>query len=240
MEIGGDITIVTIIATLFAVLKKSGQTKIMKYSGKILLITPAMFCAGTTLGATITNGSFAAPDGIEAGLPAGWSATSFTPDTINPINDAPFAPEVYFTGASSDGETFVAGTSNAATTREGFTQSVTGLILGQEYLISFEQQLSVHPNFDDPGFWIVNFGAQSESSAPISVSGVWVPQEISFVANSTSQALTFTSEKVIPSSGGNSYLGIDGVSITVVPEPSSSATLLCLFCLMTVFHRRKR
>jgi len=198
----------------------------------------APFCAGTVLGAVVTNGSFTAPDGIDAGLPSGWTATSVTPDTINPLNDAPFAPTVYFLGESSDGGTFVAGTSNSTVTREGFTQTVTGLSIGQEYLISFEQQLSVNSNFDDPGYWIVDFGSQSANSDAMFDSGLWTLQELPFVASSTSQALTFTSEKVSPTSAGNSYIGIDGVTISAIPEPASFL-LIGLASFIVAVNRRK-
>jgi len=211
----------------------------MKYSGKFLQIVSGLLCTGSAFGVTFVNGSFTASDGIDAGLPTGWSATSATPDTINPLNNAPFAPVVYFTGESSDGGTFVAGASVGAPTREGFTQTITDLIVGQEYKISFEQQLSVNSNFDDPGYWIVDFGGQSTNSELISVSGLWIPQEISFIASSASQALTFTSEKEIPASSGNSYLGLDGVTISAIPEPSSSL-LLGFVGLVAAFNRRRR
>ena len=156
-------------------------------------------------------------------VPEGWSVASGTPDIFDEnTNFQNFAWD-----ASGDGGTFVhANFFN--TGQEGLTQTITDLIVGQAYIISFEQSISFRsPAFaGTPGRWDVHFGDSTLSSAamvtPLSSTPFgWQIQNLVFTATATIQDLTFLANQAAGDPSVRVDLGLDGVSIAVIPLPAA-------------------
>jgi hypothetical protein len=127
--------------------------------------------------------------------------------------------------ASADGGTFVHALSQVGSD-EGVAQTISGLVVGGSYEIAFEQSISNRAGFNAPGdlgFWSVSLGSQTLSGASMTtptlgVAGTWVGQTLVFTATATSQELVFLAQFA---TGDRVDLGLDGVSIQVVPEPGT-------------------
>ena len=159
----------------------------------------------------------------------------------------PHAPNWTEPKAGSDGGNYVMTDGNPEGGIPGaFHTTVTGLTVGQSYLLTFYQGLwqrdyglptvgGVSAN------WEVAFGGASQLGATMFADSTtqtvtpWELQTMTIVATDTSQALDFYAV----SPGYPPMLVLDQVSITAVPEPSG-AGLLIVATVFPIFARRRR
>ena len=130
--------------------------------------------------------------------------------------------------------------------QEGIYQTISGLTVGAEYQILFEQSIT-DTNFTAtgiPGQFQVRFGATTQYSslmlapAPNTPYG-WSFQALTFTATAATQDLSFLAHSADPATPV--YLGLDGVSIrekVTVPEPAAAA--LAAFALAGAGASRAR
>lgn len=171
---------------------------------KPLLTRPAALLAGAFL---LTSPSHAAlldafaNGGFEGGsmdtnvhnsaVPPGWTTTSGTPDTFN--GDTDFAS--YTWAPSSTGGQFLHGIGMQPSWTESALQvGLDGLVIGQQYEISFEQSISRSVWSQTGGYWRIKFGDEIQNSAHMDIPdfGVfegWQWQTLLFTATSTIQTL---------------------------------------------------
>lgn len=197
--------------------------------------------------AVILNGDLTGTPEI-ATTPPSWFATTLTPDLSGPGGVAEGSPYLYapLAPASPNGGTFVIVQLDSVTS-EGFGQNISGLIPGASYEISFFQsQVGVTssgaPVFIDPAQWSVSFAGTTQLSPIATFDGVgsqtWNSVTLTgFTATQETELLSFTSYLTPGSSQG--YLGIDGISIQQIPEPSS-AILMVLVATAVAGCRRLR
>jgi hypothetical protein len=105
-------------------------------------------------------------------VPPGWTTTDGTPDTFDGNTD--FAN--YTWGASSTGGDFLHGIGLQPNWTESAQQlALDGLVIGQQYEISFEQSISRSDYSQTGGFWRIFFGSESHDSALMEIpdSGVF-------------------------------------------------------------------
>ena len=148
--------------------------------------------------------------------------------------------------ASPDGGNFIF--SDADFHNSTFTQTITGLTLGDTYLLSFYQALvqDTEPGITIPGpvsaAWMVGFGAATQTSAGMTANGAtlttspWALQTMTFTATSATQVLSFLSI----GAGDPPLIALDGISLEHVPEPGSAALVLLAGILAGGVYRRTR
>lgn len=201
------------------------------------------FLIGTSAQAQfVVNGSLEG-NIANAGVPTGWFTLTGSPDTMDESNNVGVpglqsfvaAPEV-----SPDGGTWV-GIGADGSFSESFAQTVTGLIVGVEYTLSWYAG-----NF---GYAPLNYSSANAiratlngvvvgTGATLLADSDWVYESVNFVATSNSQVLAFQLD-----TGAKAYMSIDGIAITtaVVPEPASMGLLLAgLACVGWGAKRRHR
>lgn len=203
--------------------------------------------------ATIVNGSMTGPNNAYGLIPTGWSTLFPGDSNSTPDTEGATGPHEQY-NVSPDGGTFVAGGYNTSYLNpEGVQQLVNDLIPGTTYRLDFYQS--------NLGFGIDNlsgsYGAQANWQLYIdgSASGLfsdtmlpetgtlpnntWFATSITFVATSSSHYLGFAANSV---SGGNTFLGIDGVSISTTTVPIPAAIWLFgsgLLALVGISRRKK-
>ncbi len=215
-------------------------TATMKYT----LLTLAAL-SGTAFAQSITNGSMNAPAGIDTSItnsipPIDWMVESPSPDTIDTSADSGLS-----FASSSNGGTFAGSAASPGNSYfEGISQDISGLTIGQSYDITFEQSITrLSKTQPAPGYWAVTFGSQTLNSNTMAVPAqgtifAWQDQTLTFTASATTQKLIFMADSPSNTPGDMTYVALDGVSITPVPEPSSTA-LLGLGSLALILRRRK-
>jgi hypothetical protein len=148
-----------------------------------------------------------------------------------PVQFSPF-PRYGVEGveASPDGGTWVgiAHNPDPDPTRfndERFKQSISGFVVGQTYLISwyaanFGTDLPGTSNdyLAGNGVQVFMDGSRLGSGATLEVSNAWVAEQTLFTATSNLHVLMFGTKDA-----ARSYISIDGISVTAVPEPSAWA-----------------
>ena len=200
---------------------------------KILLIT---FVLGISLSSenvyavTVLNGSMNVSTAVDvqtfnAIQPDDWDDLFVGSSTD--IFDATTSFNQFTWSPSSDGGTFVHGIGPVSSIPgEGIQQEIFGLTIGTTYQVNFEQSISWSNNAGqgDGGNWEVVFGSETKQSTFMSNpgSGVafgWQDQSLSFTATAETQNLSF---QVVPHTFGDRLsIGLDGVSISIIPIPTA-------------------
>ena len=193
--------------------------------------------------ATIVNGSMSyvgsPPNSFNNLIPSGWLPLTGSTDLFDATTN--FSSFVW--NGSPGGGTFVHGIGGNGSYNEGLYQTVVGLVIGQQYSITFEQSISNSDfGMGTAGYWEVTFGTSTFDSSAIAMPSVGVPSawfggSSSFVATAVSQDLEFLARSTLT---GNFRvdMGLDDVRITAVPQPSTS--LLLAIGLLGMSARRTR
>lgn len=216
----------------------------------IVLLTLPVFASAQL----VTNGGFeggpASNNSFNSTVPAPWYITNGSPDTwVTPMpttGTGVWGGLADGTPPSPDGGNFVAAGTWFAS--ESFAQNISGLVIGQQYILSFYQAnvgLEGAAN-DDLAWWEVDFAGVEWDSQKMAYLGegnqVWIQQSHVFTATSVNSVLEFATN----SSGGknnslpHAYMGLDGVSLTVVPEPATNALIAIVGLAALVYFRRRK
>ncbi len=124
-----------------------------------------------------------------------------------------------------------------------FSQTISGLTIGQQYLLTFWQAAGQQYGFTGPTTeqWSVTFGADTQLSSlftlPEAGVGPWQQQSMLFTATGTSQTLSFLA---VGTPGGAPPISfLDGVELNAVPEPST-LSMMAVGALGLGFVRLRR
>lgn len=215
-------------------------------------------------GVSITNGSFNTPginDSFSIGVDntlLGWSTgvtKSSAPNNLDCLIVAgdttslcgtPFGGGLTFwinPGPSPDGGNYVSidGDTNYSTP---LTQTISGLTIGKQYVISFYQASGQQSNRDGATTerWRVQLGNQSQLSTlmntPNHGSVGWMSQSLTFTAAATSDLLSFIA--VGTPNGVPPFVFLDGVGIREVANPEPASMFLLGSALIGLAVLRKR
>ncbi len=144
------------------------------------------------------------------------------------------------TATSPAGGNFVG--ADGAFQTEAIVQSVAGLTIGTDYLLSFYWGAAQQAGFDGATTenWTVSFGDQTLSTPWVNNAShgfvPWVQQSMVFRARSTTQTLSFLAGGT--PAGLPPFSLLDGVTLFAVPEPM--AVVLLLGAVSTVIGARLR
>jgi len=202
--------------------------------------------SGTGAGDNVTYNIWFKGDGTEKGGNTGVDAKSRW-------GEAGQRPNANYTGACNlvgcggafmvlDGDPVAAGP---------FSQTVTGLVVGRTYALTFDwaagelqdrqgfstEQLHVFLGSDEQSTSVYHNTA-SPLSNPGSFSG-WNQVTFNFKATATTEALKFLSDGA-PANNLPPVAFLDGVSLTMVPEPATWAIMLVGFGALGAALRRRR
>ena len=154
---------------------------------------------------------------------SGWVDVSGTPDSW--VSPMPTTGSGKWSGmadgmpSSPDGGVFIAGISRLNNTFEVFNTTITGLTIGETYILRFYQANAgiegVTPiNPSQTARWKVSFGGQTFNSGSMSYLGqggqIWVEEEMTFTATASSQTLQFAMDNN-GSSSVYKYMALDGI-----------------------------
>ncbi|MEM8945375.1 MAG: PEP-CTERM sorting domain-containing protein [Planctomycetota bacterium] len=210
------------------------------------LLLLAICPAGVDAMPVLMNSSLTGP--VATGtVPPDWFLWQKTPDTVDATG--PFNNTGVNWTLSPNGGTFVRAGGSDFPNSEAFAQNVTGLTIGATYQVTFHQ---TNLGFENPtsgawngedGFWeLVVDGLSSDTSTTLSKQAVatnpivWTGGTMSFVAPNTTAELAFVS-RAVGTSGLAAYMGIDGIRIQPIPEPTA-IVLLC-FSLAALAAKRR-
>jgi len=187
------------------------------------------------------------------GTPPGWTTTAGTPDVFNASTNF---GDFMWTSSSTGGD-FLHG---IGWDGNGYVESalqvgLDGLVIGQEYEISFEQTISNGFWPEGDGYWEIIFGTESHSSQimampDLGTAAEWVWQTFIFTATDTIQTLEVVAHGATDL---RADLGIDSFFLgdpgtnpdnpdtpaTPIPEPFT-LTLLALGVLGVIRKRKAR
>jgi hypothetical protein len=187
-------------------------------------------------------------------VPPGWTTTGGTPDTFNADTD--FQQHTW--APSSTGGQFLHGIGLQPSWTESALQvGLGGLVIGQQYEISFEQSITRNQWSQTGGFWKIKFGDEEQNSDHMDIPdfGVfegWTWQTMIFTATAEIQTLEVIAWS--DTDGQRTDLGIDSFFLgdpgtnpdnpdtppdTDVPEPSA-IMLLGLGLIGLGFGRRRK
>ena len=215
----------------------------MRFRWSCLTLVPALALAAASAPAwaapnLVTNGSFETTNmsGQQhfAGDVVGWGGGGVNGLTyLDPAGtaDAPGSLlRVYgpFPNHSPDGGNFVEADGDP-TYAHAITQTLNGLVVGNQYDVTFDQAAGQQNNFTGPTTeqWAVSLGADTQYSAKYSLPqggvGAWQAQSLVFTATAASEVLSFLA--VGTPNGAPPVSFLDGVSAVDVPEPGSLALI---------------
>ena len=201
--------------------------------------------AAATLG-SFANGGFEGYTGntntFNSQVPPGWTTTAGTPDVFS----AGTTMNNFAWKASSTGGDFLHGIGwdGNSYVESALQVGLTGLVVGQQYEVSFEQSISNSRFSAGGGYWEVVFGTESHNGALMSLPALgviadWVWQTLLFTATSDIQTLEVIAHSDPATSSQRADLGIDSFFLgdpgtnpdnpqnppTNVPEPFTLALL---------------
>ncbi len=159
-----------------------------------------------------------------------WSPASATPSANG------------FTNASPTGGNFIAADSAFGTA--AITQTISGLVVGATYAVSFAWAGAQQYSFDGATTdkWSVTFGATTQSTSVINVANHgfsgWMNETFNYVATSTSQVLSFLAAGT--PSGVPPFALLANVSVTQVPEPPTAPIMLAAMLGLVGLAWRRR
>lgn len=146
---------------------------------------------------------------FNSSTPPGWTTTAGTPDVFN----AGTTMNSFAWQSSSTGGDFLHGIGwdGVSYVESALQVGLTGLVIGQQYEISFEQSISNSAFSQGDGYWEVMFGAESHNSASMAlpslgVASAWIWQTMLFTATSAVQTLEVVAHSTL---GVRADLGID-------------------------------
>jgi len=165
-------------------------------NGIVILVVLALSSqadAGTLL--SFANGGFEGFTGntnsFNSQVPPGWTTTGGTPDTFN----ANTTMAGFTWVPSSTGGDFLHGIGRQPSWNESAVQeALSGLTVGEQYEISFEQSISNCNYAYTGGYWEITFGTETHSSTPMAlplagVASGWDWQTMIFTATAETQSL---------------------------------------------------
>lgn len=169
-----------------------------------------------------------------------------TTDTTNLCGTVAFGGGFKFwvnPGASPLGGNFVA-IDGDATYENALQQTLTGLTIGAEYVVSFYQAAAQQSGFNGATTeqWQVSFGSQTKTSALMNTPNhgmvAWNFQSLRFQATAASAVLSFFA--LGTPSGQPPFVLLDGVDVNLVTPEPGSFVLLGLGLLAIPFGRKFR
>jgi PEP-CTERM motif len=163
----------------------------------LILIAGPLFMAAHASATLLAfqNGGFEGftgnTNGWNSAVPPGWTTTAGTPDVFD--ENTNFQSNTW--GASSTGGDFLHGIGD----QPGYTESalqvgLDGLVIGQQYEISFEQSITQNIWSETGGYWRIKFGDETQDSDVMSLPNIdafegWDWQTMIFTATATIQTL---------------------------------------------------
>jgi hypothetical protein len=129
-------------------------------------------------------------------------------------------------GPSPDGGNFVA-IDGDANFESAMTQTLTGLIVGHTYRVSFYQAAAQQYTYNGATTerWQVSLGTETHLSTLMNTANHgfvnWMSQSLTFTAQNTTDVLSFFA--IGTPSGLPPFVLLDGVSITETPEPTATS-----------------
>ncbi len=184
----------------------------------LVLLSITLFFSGNASAALLdafANGGFEGYVGntgtFNSAVPPGWTTTAGTPDVFNA--STPFGGFVW-TDSSTGGD-FLHGIGwdgrSSPYVESALQVGLTGLVIGQQYEISFEQSISNSNYSTTGGYWEIIFGTESHNSADmllptLGTAAGWDWQTLLFTATSTIQTLEVVAHS---STGPRADIGID-------------------------------
>jgi hypothetical protein len=200
------------------------------------------------------NGSLTGTPGAEIAAP-GWAIANGTPDVVDA--DGPFNNTGVPWTLSPDGGTFARGNGNGDPMfEESFEQSVSGFSPGMVYRVDLYQatlgfRVSGTGEWrNHPGYWAilvdgVRKGQSNGSNGPVTSTDpvVWVDESIEFLATQGTHTLEFrpfSTAAVVENSTQVGYMGIDGLELSLVPEPAADLSLATALLVLLSFAGGRR
>jgi hypothetical protein len=188
--------------------------------------------------AQVTNGSLTGPI-ANGGVPPGWTILQETPDTMDQNNNVGVVGGSGFAAVPNptpNGGTWV-GMGRDVVFTEVFGQTLSGLTPGQQYNISwYAGNFGYAPSgYINPNAIAARInGAIVGTGATLPVSSNWFSQSVVFTANSAIPSLSFEL-----AAAAKSYMSIDGIAVTPVPEPVTGTLLMAATCAFGASRRRR-
>ena len=184
-----------------------------------LLASAFLFSSGNSSAALLDafeNGGFEGYTGntnsFNSDVPPGWTTTEGTPDVFN----AGTTMNNFAWQSSSTGGDFLHGIGWDGRAGSPYVESalqvgLEGLVIGQQYEISFEQSISNSAFSEAGGYWEIIFGTESQNSSAMEMPDLgtiadWMWETMIFTATAEIQTLEVIAHSTF---GPRADLGID-------------------------------